>query len=142
MAERVLIDTGPIVAILCREDAEHQRCVEHLTTLDAELYTSWPVISEAVFLLDRRPDRVNSLLQMLITRAIRCVNLGTEEEVTPWLIHFYERFGEHAPDLADAALMYLAERDHVRRIFTLDLVDFSIYRTADNRALEIIGPVE
>jgi predicted nucleic acid-binding protein len=140
MAERVLVDTGPIVAILCREDAEHATCVDFLRTLDAELYTCWPVIGEAVFLLEGRADRVQSLLQMLATRAIRCASLGPETDVVPWLINFYERFGDHAPDLADAALMYMTERDHVQKIFTLDLRDFSIYRTSDNRALEIIGP--
>ena len=140
MAERVLIDTGPIVAVLCREDAEHERCVEYLRTLDAELYTCWPVFSEAVFLLGGRADRVQSLLKMLATGAIRVISLGAETEVVAWLIGFYEQFGEHAPDLADAVLMYLAERDHVQRIFTLDLRDFSIYRRLDNRALEIVGP--
>ena len=40
--------------------------------------------------------------------------------------------------LADAALVYLAERDHIRSIFTLDQRDFSIYRLKRNRALRII----
>ena len=70
MAERVLIDTGPIVAILCREDALHEKCVETLRTLVGELWTCWPVISEAVFLLGGRTDRIQSLLQMLVSGAI------------------------------------------------------------------------
>ena len=57
MAERVLIDTGPIVAILCREDAGHEKCVEILRVLEAELITCWPVISEAVFLLGGHGSR-------------------------------------------------------------------------------------
>jgi predicted nucleic acid-binding protein len=72
MAEPVLIDTGPIVAILCREDADHKRCVENLRAVEGELVTCWPVISEAVFLLGGRTDRVQSLLQMLHSGAIRC----------------------------------------------------------------------
>lgn len=75
---------------------------------------------------------------MLIVGAIRCASLGSESEVAPWLVNFYERFGEHAPDLADAALVYLAERDDIQKVFTLDLRDFAIYRTTDNRGLEII----
>jgi predicted nucleic acid-binding protein len=139
MAEPVLIDTGPIVATLCREDAQHGRCLDFLQTFRGELYTCWPVISEAVFRLGGRADRVQSLLTMLVTRAIRCTTLGADTEVAPWLIHFYDRFSDHAPDLADAVLVYLAERDHVEKIFTLDRRDFSIYRTSDNRALEIVG---
>jgi predicted nucleic acid-binding protein len=54
-------------------------------------------------------------------------------------VNFYERFSDQALDLADAALMYLAERENIDRIFTLDLVDFAIYRTSQNRALTIVG---
>jgi uncharacterized protein len=140
LAERVLIDTGPIVAILCREDAEHENCIECLRSLDAELDSCWPVISEAVFLLGGRADRVQSLLRMLATGAIHLASLGTDPEVVAWLGGFYERFGEHKPDLADAALMYLAERNRVKKVFTLDFRDFSIYRTSENRALEVVGP--
>lgn len=141
MAKSILIDTGPIVAILCREDAEHENCVDRLRTLDGDLYTCWPVISEAIFLLGRRSDRVQSLFKMLSSGAIHCSSLGIEVEVVPWLIGFYERFGEHAPDLADATLVYLAERDRVQSVFTLDYRDFSIYRTSENRALDTIGLV-
>jgi predicted nucleic acid-binding protein len=138
MAERVLIDTGPIVAVLCREDAQHTTCVQTLRSIEGELYTCWPVISEAVFLLGGRADRIQSLLQMLVSGAIRCESLGTEREAAPWLVNFYGRFGDHAPDLADAVLVYLAEREHVEKVFTLDLRDFAIYRTSDNRALEVV----
>ena len=75
---------------------------------------------------------------MLISGAIRCEGFGTELQVAHWLMNFYERFGEHAPDLADAVLVYLAERDGVEMIFTLDFQDFAIYRTSDNRALEVL----
>ena len=138
MAERILIDTGPIVAILCREDAQHEKCVDCLRSIDGELWTCWPVLSEAIFLLEGRADRVQQLLSMLTLGAIRCMSLGSEMHVAPWLASFYERFAEHAPDLADSALVYLAERDQVVKIFTLDLRDFAVYRTSENRALEII----
>jgi uncharacterized protein len=140
MAKRVLIDTGPIVATLCREDAQHNLCIELLQSIQGELYTCWPVISEAIFLLGGRTDRVQSLLQMLVSGAIRCASLGSEQQLAPWLVDFYQRFGEHAPDLADATLVYLAERDNLQRIFTLDFRDFAIYRTSDNRAIETLGP--
>src|SRR3954465_7077298 len=129
MAERILLDTGPIVAILCREDAKHDICVKILRTLEGELCTCWPVISEAVFLLGGRTDRVRSLFKMLATRAVHLISLGSETDAIAWLDGFYEKFGEQAPDLADAALVYLGERERVQKIFTLDIRDFSVYRT-------------
>ncbi len=142
MAERILIDTGPIVAILCREDAQHEPCVEYLQTLDATLYTCWPVISETVFLLGGRTDRIQSLLKMIATGAIHISSIGADTTTIAWFNGFYKQFGQQAPDLADAALMYLAEQNHITKIFTLDFRDFSIYRTSDNRALEIIRPLK
>jgi hypothetical protein len=62
------------------------------------------VISEAVFLLGGRADRVQALLLMLLSGAIHCESLGTERDVTAWFVKFYERSGDHSPDLADAAL--------------------------------------
>lgn len=141
MAERVVIDTGPIVAILCREDAEHTKCVALLQSLDAELCTCWPVISEAVFLLEGRNDRVQSLLKMLETGAIHIVSLGAASETILWFTTFYKRFAEHSPDFADAAIMFLAEQNNIQRIFTLVYRDFTVYRTSDDRALEIAYPM-
>ncbi len=40
--------------------------------------------------------------------------------------------------IADAALMYLAEREGIDTLFTLDRRDFSIDRTTDGRALRIV----
>ena len=38
------------------------------------------------------------------------------------------------PNMADAALMYIAEQERFDTVFTLDRRDFSVYRTTDGRA--------
>jgi hypothetical protein len=40
--------------------------------------------------------------------------------------------------LADATLMYLAEREGIEHVFTLDRTDFSLYRTRAGKALTIL----
>jgi predicted nucleic acid-binding protein len=42
------------------------------------------------------------------------------------------------PQLADAALVYLAARERIDNIFTLDRRDFLIYRTGRRRAFRIL----
>jgi uncharacterized protein len=136
MADRVLVDTGPIVAILCREDAQHLACVAALQQIPEALITCWPVVTEVVHLLGDRVDRVRRLLTMLGSGAIQCIDLPPD--AVDLLDAFYARFAEHAPDLADAALMCLADRHGIETVFSLDQRDFAIYRTAKNRALHVV----
>ena len=42
------------------------------------------------------------------------------------------------PQLADAALVYLADRDGIDTIFTLDQRDFTVYRSARKRPFRIV----
>ena len=47
----ILVDTGPIVALFDRDDNYHAICVEHLKTIKHPLLTTWPVLTEAFYLL-------------------------------------------------------------------------------------------
>ena len=49
-----------------------------------------------------------------------------------------ERYEDMGVQLADASLVYLAERESIETVFTLDRRDFSVYRTSRKRALTII----
>ncbi len=49
-----------------------------------------------------------------------------------------EKYRNIRPQLADAALVYLAERDDFDVIFTLDRRDFSVYNAGRKRVLRII----
>jgi len=40
--------------------------------------------------------------------------------------------------IADGALVYLAEREGIDTVFTLDRRDFSVYRLSDGRSLRVL----
>jgi uncharacterized protein len=137
---RILIDTGPLVAILKADDSYHQICVASLREMDQPLYTCWSVITEAAWLLRHSPRAVQRLLagangdflEVLTMEGIKAKAIGA----------IMKRYESIRPQLADAALVYLAKREKIDTIFTLDRRDFSIYRTSRRRALRIVPEIE
>ena len=137
---RILVDTGPLVAILSREDAHHQTCVAALREMPAPLFSCWPVITEAAWLLRSSPRAVQQLLGSIETGFLELLPLaGSEGQAIAAVM---KKYGSIRPQLADAALVYLASRERIDTIFTLDRRDFSIYRTGRQRAFRILPQME
>ena len=134
--KRILVDTGPLVAILCREDKYHTTCVDALRDMPGPLLSCWPVITEAAWLLRKSPRAVQQLLRSIDGGFLDLLPLaGAEAEAIAGLMKRYE---DIRPQLADAALVYLANREQIEMIFTLDQRDFSIYRSGRKRAFRIV----
>ena len=133
---RVLVDTGPLVAILSAADEHHETCVEALRHLPGPLLSCWPVITEAAWLLRRYPRAVQQLLENLDGGFVELLPLAGAEAKA--IARVMKRFASIRPQLADAALVHLAEREGVDTIFTLDQRDFSVYRTSHRRAFHIV----
>ena len=133
---RILVDTGPIVAILSEADQYHERCSEEIDGLRPPLLTCWPVVTEAQWLLRHDEQAVDGLFRAFDSGLLAL--LPVDDGAMPWLAAFLHRYRKIEPDLADATLVYLAEREGIRTIFTLDQRDFSVYRYAGNRRLNII----
>ena len=139
MKRRVLVDTGPLVAILSSVDEHHAACVKALHQLPGPLFSCWPVVTEAVWLLRSHPRAVQQLLRSVSDKPGGFLELlplaGTEAE---GIAEVMKQYADMHPQLADAALVYLAEREGIDTIFTLDRRDFSVYRSAQKRPFRIV----
>lgn len=124
----VLVDTGPLVALLDRSDFNHASCQETLGSLTGSLGTVWPVLTEAMYLLRGYPMAQEALWEMTETGAVELLPLGIDD--IPRMKELMRKYRDLPMDLADAALVRVAERERLRRIFTLDRRDFQIYRPA------------
>jgi uncharacterized protein len=139
VAERVLIDTGPIIAILSEDDAHHDRCSQALTALVPPLLTCWPVITEAAWLLRKRPDAVAKMFKGFDGGFFALPPLAAAD--LPAIAAMMKRYESAGLQLADATLAHLAERENIRTVFTVDRRDFSIIRLKRNRTLKLIPDV-
>jgi uncharacterized protein len=133
---QVLVDTGPIVAILSRRDQFHQLCVDALRDIPGPLFTCWPVITEAAWLVRRDGNAVSRLLNGVHTGFLSILPL-TGEDTKP-MSAIMEKYHDIGIQLADAALVHLAIRDGLDTVFTLDRRDFSVYRLAKRKGFQII----
>ena len=132
-----LVDAGPLVAILDQDERDHARCVEALATLSSPLLTTWPALTEAMYLLGEADGwRAQEYLWRLVEREdLRVSDLDDETRSRAHVL--MEKYRDLPMDLADATLVALAESMNLRRIFTLD-GDFRVYRFKGKGEFDIV----
>lgn len=128
MKTAVLVDAGPLVALLNKNDHAHHLCVKTLAELTDPLVTVWPAVTEAMYLLHFSWEGQEALWEMLIEGMVALAPLGDEDFLR--MRELMKKYRSLPMDMADAALVRVAEREKIRRVFTLDRKDFSVYRPA------------
>lgn len=122
----ILVDTGPLVALLKRNDDHHEEIVAILKDIRDPLVTVWPVIVEAMYLLSYSWQAQKALWEIVETGVVRLLEL--DEPDVPGMKSLMEKYRDLPMDMADAALVHVAVREDLRRVLTLDKRDFSVYR--------------
>lgn len=133
----VIIDTGPLVALLNRRERLHGWTKDVLDTVEPPIFTCDPVLSEACFLLrdvDGGPDAVLELVTRGIVRTD--FHVGAEVDSLRMLM---KKFASVPMSLADACLVRMTELDPRSVVITLDS-DFRIYRRNRRQAIPTISP--
>jgi uncharacterized protein len=132
----ILVDAGPLVAIVDAADQHHLRCAAAWREVREPLGTVWPVVTEAMYLLIDLPRGQDAVWEMLERRAVRLLPLG--EDDVPRIRELMAKYRDRPMDAADAALVRVAERDGLDTIFTVDDTDFAVYRLEGRRRFRVI----
>ena len=84
---RVVVDTGPLVALLNRRDRHHAWVRQVLDTVEPPIFTCEAVVSEACFLLGRLAGGQDALFELLANRVVTIdFRLHTEIEAVRGLM--------------------------------------------------------
>ena len=121
----ILIDAGPMVALINGDDSHHHACRSTLKAIREPLGTVWPAVTEAMYLLNFSLTAQEALWDLVVGE-LRILQLGAED--FPRMRELMKKYRDLPMDLADAALVRVAEREKVKVIFTIDRKDFGVYR--------------
>ena len=138
MGDPVVLDTGPLVAFIDRDDAQHPWAAEQLHLLQPPFLTCEAVISESLFLLSDAKKGVPTLLSMLQEELIR-LSFDLDDHLDA-VSRLLTKYRDVPMSLADACLVRMSEVYDRARIFTLD-ADFKIYRRHGRQTIPLIYPI-
>ena len=131
--QNVIADSGPLGALFNKRDRFHDRAVEFFRVHGAALrcHTTWEVASEVMYFLDFNVDAQGDFLEWLHAGHERGFMTITALDPTdlPGLSKLVRKYADRPMDLADASLVWLANKTDITDIITVDRADFSVYRT-------------
>ena len=131
-----LIDTGAILALLDRSDRWHTACVEAFRQLRLPLLTSTAVLTELFHLVGDTRAEMEAAWRFVRSGALL---LGTIEDAElPHLHGLMSRYWDRPMDFADATLVYLAKRESLSVILTVDQADFATYSIEGKRQFRVL----
>ena len=135
-APGILLDTGPLVALLSKNDANHSRASRVLAECAPPFRSCEAVVAEACFLMRKIHAAGPAEVVALGRRGVYHVAMAMEEHWTN-IEGLLRKYADRPISLADACLIRCAEIHQEARIFTFD-GDFSVYRWAGNRKFEFL----
>ncbi len=137
MAQVVLLDAGPLVAMLDKREQWHSWAITQMRQVQVPLLTCEPVITEACFLLKHLPPALRQLHHWADQGLLKILRLANGD-LAPALA-LMEHYSNVPMSFADATLVRHSEDHPEAHIFTLDS-DFTIYRRADGTPPPLLSP--
>ena len=132
----VLLDTGPVVALLSKGDANHARARRLFDECVPPFRCCEAVIAEACFLMTKVHAAGAAEVIALGRKGVYDVTISLDEHWTN-IEALLKKYSDRPISLADACLVRCAEIYQEPRILTFDR-DFSVYRWARNRRFELL----
>src|SRR4029078_1755497 len=135
MAVSALVDTGFVVALLSRRDANHRWAAAQAPRLPPPWLTCEAVVSEIFHLLDRQGKQ--SLASLLRRGALVCHYRFADDMEA--VVKLLEKYSDVPMSFADACLVRMTETLNDPVLLTTD-ADFRIYRRHGRQVVPCLLP--
>lgn len=133
--KKILMDSGPMIALFDASDRHHQAAVNFIRTNRLPLLTTLASVTETLHMLDFSRQAQLDFLEWIQRGAVEIQNIGNADfgrirELTA-------KYQDLPMDFADSCLVHLAEQLVIDTVATIDR-DFSIYRINDRKKFKIV----
>lgn len=135
----VLLDTGPLVALLNRRDKYHQWAKDQVASITPPLLTCESVLSQACFLLRTISPGSQQVISLVQRKLVTPQFQLSQESVR--IAEMLKRYANIPMSLADACLVRMAEQHGQSEVMTLDS-GFLIYRKNGRQVIPTIMPAD
>lgn len=123
--KRILIDSGPLIALFDASDRYHTASVDFIKNNPYELITTLASITETLHLLNFNRHAQIDFLGWVNAGAVQLETITTNDL---WDIkNLTLKYADLPMDFADACLVFVAEKLNIDEIATIDR-DFDVYR--------------
>lgn len=126
MADELLLDTGPFVALVDRSEKSHDDCVAALEAWTGPIVTTEAVLTETLYLVGPEWKSQKVCLEFILRGAFHVV--PSSPASLRRVAVLMEKYRNVPMDFADATLVTLGEELETDWVFTLDRRGFSTYR--------------
>lgn len=133
----VIVDTGPLVALLNRRDRYHDWAAEQWSRVVPPLMTCEAVIAEACYLVRGFAGGQTTVLRLIERGAVDTSFRLMDETST--VSRLLTKYRDVPMSLADGCLVRMAEQHAGSSVLTMDS-DFAVYRKNGRQLIPLVIP--
>lgn len=122
---RVIMDTGPWVALIDRSEGKHNQSVEWFRQFEGDIFSSEAVLTEVLYLLNFSAKAQSAAFDFVLNGAITI--MASDLESLRKAKKLMVKYSDVPMDYADATLVCLAHDLSIPHVVTFDVRGFGIY---------------
>ena len=125
MNDRILIDSGPFIALFDADDHHHNRIKDFIKKHRYYYISTIAVLTEVSHMLDFSVKAQHDFYEWIMYKGVIISDINQHD--IPRIIELTDKYADLPMDFADATLVITAEKTGIREIISMDK-DFDVYR--------------